>query len=92
MGKSVYRWISHKCYNKRRGWYIHSVYKWKAAIRGNTNRPTLFQLQAEGEAIIHAAHTIKCKVDNNTQVVFLTDALRSLEYRFDDGLHLCEAD
>jgi hypothetical protein len=21
----LYRWISHKCYNERRGWYIHSV-------------------------------------------------------------------
>jgi hypothetical protein len=31
--------------------------------------------KAEGEAIIHATHTIKCKVDNNTQVVLLTDAL-----------------
>jgi hypothetical protein len=31
--------------------------------------------KAEGEAIIHAAHTIKCTVDNNTRVVFLTDAL-----------------
>ena len=28
--------------------------------------------KAEGEAIIHAAHTIKCKVDNNSQVIFLT--------------------
>ena len=33
--------------------------------------------KAEGEAIIHAAHTIKCKLDN-TQVVFLTDALSVL--------------
>ena len=31
--------------------------------------------KAEREAIIHAAHTIKRKVDNNTQVIFLTDAL-----------------
>ena len=46
MGKSVNRWISHKCYNKRRGWYIHSVSQWRAAIIGNTNRPTLFQLQS----------------------------------------------
>jgi hypothetical protein len=42
----LYRWISHKCYNERRGWYIHSVSQWRAAIRGNTNRPTLFQLQS----------------------------------------------
>jgi hypothetical protein len=37
MGKSVYRWISHK---RKEGLV------WRAAIRGNTNRPTLFQLQS----------------------------------------------
>ena len=42
----LYRLISHKCYNERRGWYIHSVSQWRAAIKGNTNRPTLFQLQS----------------------------------------------
>ena len=45
MDKSVYRWFSHKYYNERRGWYIHSISQWRAAIRGNTNKPTLFQLQ-----------------------------------------------
>jgi hypothetical protein len=34
--------------------------------------------KAEGEAIIHAAHTIKCKVDNNTQVaIHVNKALSS---------------
>ena len=42
--------------------------------------------KAEGEAIIHAAHTIKCKVDNNTQVVFLTDALSVLQALMNDNL------
>ena len=31
--------------------------------------------KTEGEATIHAAHIIKNKVDNNTQVVFLPDSL-----------------
>ena len=43
--------------------------------------------KAEGEAIIHAAHTIKCKVDNNIQVVFLTDALSVLQALMNDNLH-----
>ena len=42
--------------------------------------------KAEGEAIIHAAHTIKCKVDNNIQVVFLTDALSVLQALMNDNL------
>ena len=42
--------------------------------------------KAEQEAIIHAAHTIKCKVDNNTQVVFLTDALSVLQALMNDNL------
>ena len=42
--------------------------------------------KAEGEAIMHAAHTIKCKVDNNTQVVFLTDALSVLQALMNDNL------
>ena len=42
--------------------------------------------KAEGEAIIHAAHTIKCKVDNNTQVIFLTDALSLLQALMNDNL------
>ena len=46
--------------------------------------------KAEGEAIIHAAHTIKCKVDNNTQVVFLTDALSVLQALMNDNLHQLE--
>jgi hypothetical protein len=33
----------------------------------------------EGEDIIHTAHTIECKVDNNIQFVFLTDALSVLQ-------------
>ena len=41
--------------------------------------------KAEEEAIIHAAHTIKCKVDNNTQVVFLTDALSVLQDLMNDN-------
>ena len=42
--------------------------------------------KAEGEAIIHAAHTIKRKVDNNTQVVFLPDALSVLQAVMNDNL------
>ena len=42
--------------------------------------------KAEGEAIIHAAHTIKRKVDNNTQVVFLPDALSLLQAVMNDNL------
>jgi ribonuclease HI len=42
--------------------------------------------KAEGEAIVHAAYTIKCKVDNNTQVVFLTDALSVLQAVMNDNL------
>jgi ribonuclease HI len=42
--------------------------------------------KAEGEAIIHAAHTIKYKVDNNTQIVFLTDALSVLQALMNDNL------
>jgi ribonuclease HI len=38
------------------------------------------------KAIIHTAHTIKCKVDNNTQVVFLTDALSVLQALMNDNL------
>ena len=41
--------------------------------------------KAEGEAIIHAAHTIKYKVDN-TQVVFLTGALSVLYTLINDNL------
>ena len=36
--------------------------------------------------VIHAAHTIKGKVDNNTQVVFLTDALSVLQALMNDNL------
>ena len=42
--------------------------------------------KAEGEATIHAAHTIKCKVDNNTHVVFLTDALLVLQALMNNNL------
>ena len=42
--------------------------------------------KSEREAIIHAAHTIKCKIDNNTQVVFLTDALSVLQALMNDNL------
>ena len=80
----LYRWISHKCYNERRGWYIHSVSQWRAAIRGTGLHCSNYK--AEGEAIIHAAHTIKCKVDNNIQVVFLTDALSVLQALMNDNL------
>jgi hypothetical protein len=60
MGKSVYRWINHKCYNERRGWYLHSVSQWRAAIRGNTNMPTLFQLQS-WRWIHNSCRTYKCE-------------------------------
>jgi ribonuclease HI len=43
--------------------------------------------KAEGEAIIHAVHTIKCKLEN-TQVVFLTDALSVLQALMNDNLYL----
>jgi ribonuclease HI len=42
--------------------------------------------KAEGEAIIHAAKLQSCKVDNNTQVVFLTDALSVLQALMNDNL------
>jgi len=42
--------------------------------------------KAEGEATIHAAHTIKCKVDNNNHVVFLTDALSVLQSLMNNNL------
>jgi ribonuclease HI len=46
----------------------------------------------EGEDIIHTAHTIECKVDNNIQVVFLTDALSVLQPLMNDNLpHLEQA-
>ncbi|CAC5370134.1 unnamed protein product [Mytilus coruscus] len=42
--------------------------------------------KAEEEALIHAAHSIKTKVDNTTQVVFLTDALSVLQSLTNDKL------
>ena len=42
--------------------------------------------KTEGEAIIPAAHTIKCKVHNDIQVVFLTDALSVLQTVMHDNL------
>jgi hypothetical protein len=40
----------------------------------------------EGEAIIPASHTIKCKVHNAIQVVFLTDAISVLQALMNDNL------
>ena len=87
MGKSVYRWINHKCYNERRGWYIHSVSQWRAAIRGNTNMPTLFQLQSW--RWIHNSCRTYHQVQSwqqHSQVVFLTDALSVLQALINDSL------
>ena len=42
--------------------------------------------KSDGETIIHAAHTIKSKVDNSTQVVFLIDELSVLQTLMNDNL------
>jgi hypothetical protein len=46
----------------------------------------LYALLPRLRTIIHAAHTIKRKVDNNTQVVFLPDALSVLQAVMNDNL------
>jgi ribonuclease HI len=42
--------------------------------------------KTEGEAISTASHTIKCKVHNAIQVVFLTDAISVLQALMNDNL------
>jgi ribonuclease HI len=92
MGKSVYRWISHDATTKG-GAVIYMQYpngeQQSEAIDTGLH---CTNYKAEREAIIHAAHNIKCRVDNNTQVVFLTDALSVLQALMNDNLpHLEQA-
>jgi ribonuclease HI len=92
MGKSVYRWISHDATTKG-GADIYIQYPY--GEQQSEAIPTglhCSNYKAEREAIIHAAHSIKCKVDNNTQVEFLTNTLSVLQPLMNDCLpHLEQA-
>ncbi|CAC5403315.1 unnamed protein product [Mytilus coruscus] len=86
MGKNIYRWVSHKCHNKRRaGIYI----KYPNGDQQSEAIPSglhCSNYKAEEDALTHAAHSIKNKIDNTTQVVFLTDAFSVLQALKNDKL------
>jgi ribonuclease HI len=85
-GKSVYRWISHNATtNEGVGIYIQYPNEEHQSEAMHTGLHCS-SYKAEREAIIHAGHTIKCNVGNNTQVVFLTDALSVLQALINENL------